>query len=192
MMIPVTNSKHQQPGEPPLDQFQPVFTRTSTGTINGLNLTSTYHSATLLHQLAIDGSVSTLERRIDELTPEILNNTKCWEEVELEDGTKVFLTEVRERHTCANLLLTINLLSHILPRCPRSTLLVAMSRLSLRSPYSELERCLIWRQGGVKMADSPPHSSMLLLIPTTAVQSCAKPCLMLAPQLGWEGVPLIS
>ena len=68
-------------GEPPLDEIQPVFTK------DGV----TYHSATLLHRLAGDGSVSTLVSRFSELTADIVNNTKCWRE--WTDGTRQ--TEVR-------------------------------------------------------------------------------------------------
>ena len=96
LFISITNSKHHQPGEPPLDQIQPVFTRSDTDIILGHKLTSTYLSAILLHKLACDGSISTLERRIDELTPEILNHTKYWEEIKLEHGRKVTLTKVRQ------------------------------------------------------------------------------------------------
>ena len=67
-----------------MDEIQPVFTK---------NI-YTYHSATLLHRLAADGSVSTLERRFNELTPDIVNNTKCW--FEYENGSKY--TEVRQKH----------------------------------------------------------------------------------------------
>ena len=84
---------HMQPGEPPLDEIQPTFTATGTDAL-GNKGTYTYYSASLLHRLAFYGSVSTLERRSNELTPEMLNNTKCWSE-RIREGAVYTFTEVR-------------------------------------------------------------------------------------------------
>ena len=170
-----------QPGEPPLDEIQPVFTRTATDT-TGLKFTSTFHSATLLHRLALDGSVSTLlDQQIKELTPDIVNNSKCWVEEEYEDGRKFTWTEVSLKQVATH--------SLSLSRCPRSTLHVALAILSLLSVCCEPELLLIHRQGGA-MADSPPHSTTLPLTQSIRMENSAGLSLMPEPLLGWGGALL--
>ena len=170
-----------QPAEPPLDEIQPTFTSTATSALNGLKWTNTYHSATLLHRLAVDGSVSTLEHRYKDLTPNIVNNSKCWWEHEWENGDRFTFTEVRWKHHPPSLL-TI-----YLSRRPRSTLHVSVARLSLRSACCEQELLLICQQRAVLMADSSPHSTMLLLTQSIVMENSAALSLMPVPLLGWGG-----
>ena len=165
------------PDTPPLDEIQPVFTRTGTNIETGLKSTTTYHSATLLHRLAIAGSVSTLLDHPQIKEPDIVNNSKCWYEREYEDGRKFTLTEVSLKQVASHSLL--------LSRCPRSSLHVALAILSLLSVCCEPELLQIHLQGGT-MADSTPHSAMLLLIQSIVMGHSHKLSSLPVPLLGWE------
>ena len=154
------------PDTPPLDEIQPVFTRSITHAHTGVKFTSTYHSATLLHRLAVDGSVSTLLDHQQIKEPDIVNNSKCWVEEEYEDGRKFTYTEVSLKQVATH--------SLSLSRCPRSSLHVALARLSLLSVCCEPELLQIHRQGAalplLAMADSTPHSTLLLLTQTLVME----------------------
>ena len=176
------------PDMPPLDEIQPVFTGTATNIETGLKFTATYHSATLLHRLAYEGSVATLldHHQIREL--DIVNNSKCWFETEdgdkfteYEDGRKLTRTEVSLKQLANH--------SLSLSRCPRSTLHVSGVRLSLLSVCCEPELLQIHRQGAA-MADSSPHSTTLLFTQTTVMGISHILSSMPVRQLDWGGALL--
>ena len=173
---------------PPLDEIQPVFTGTATNIETGLKFTATYHSATLLHRLAYEGSVATLLDHHQIREPDIVNNSKCW--FETEDGDKFTWTEVSLKQVATQPL--------SLSRSPRSTLHVsgailslhvALAILSLLSVCCEPELLQIHRQGAA-MADSSPHSTTLLFTQTTVMGISHILSSMPVRQLDWGGALL--
>ena len=64
---------HCIPGQVPLDTILPDFTRPGKYSYN------TFRGASLLHQLAVGGALSTLEQREGELTPALLSSTCSYE-----------------------------------------------------------------------------------------------------------------